>query len=131
LLRSSNPDLSAEDIVLGYKQLLEVERGWRDIKSTIELRRVYHHLEDRIRAHVVLCWLALLLIRIAETRTGLTWASLRREMQRVHQVEYDTTAGTLAACTKLTPAQRDILSKLGITPPPLVDLTANPQTLPD
>ena len=55
--------LSAEDIALGYKQLLEVERGWRDMKPILDLRPVYHRLEDRIRAHVLLCWLALLLIR--------------------------------------------------------------------
>jgi hypothetical protein len=60
LLRTSDPTLSAEDIALGYKQLLEVEQGWRDMKSTLELRPVFHRLEHRIRAHVVLCWLALL-----------------------------------------------------------------------
>ena len=49
------------------------ERGWRDLKQVIDLRPVYHRLEQRIRAHVVLCWLALLLIRIAETTTGTTW----------------------------------------------------------
>ena len=70
LLRCSDPHLSAEDIALGYKQLLEVERGWRDMKQILDLRPVYHRLEDRIRAHVLLCWLALLLIRIVETTTG-------------------------------------------------------------
>jgi hypothetical protein len=72
LLRCSDPKLSAEDIALGYKQLLEVERGWRDMKSIIDMRPVYHRVEQRIRAHVLLCWLALLLIRIAETTTGQT-----------------------------------------------------------
>jgi len=62
LLRCSDPHLSAEDITLGYTQLLEVERGWRDMKQIIDLRPVHHRLEDRIRAHVLLCWLALLLI---------------------------------------------------------------------
>ncbi|WP_240051800.1 transposase, partial [Pseudonocardia sp. EV170527-09] len=77
LLRCSDPKLSAEDIALGYKQLLQVERGWRDMKSIIDMRPVYHRVEDRIRAHVLLCWLALLLIRIAETKTGQTWAEIR------------------------------------------------------
>ena len=67
LLRSSDPKITAADIALGYRQLLEVERGWRDMKQVIDLRPVYHRLEERIRAHVILCWLALLLIRIAET----------------------------------------------------------------
>ena len=70
LLSTSDPDLSAEDVALGYKNLLEAERGFRDLKSTIELRPVFHRLEPRIRAHVLLCWLALLLIRVAERRTG-------------------------------------------------------------
>ena len=70
LLRCSDPHLSAAEIAVGYKQLLEVERGWRDMKQILDLRPVYHRLEQRIRAHVVLCWLALLLIRIIETTTG-------------------------------------------------------------
>ena len=73
LLRCSDPHLSAEDIALGYKQLLEVERGWRDMKQILDLRPVYHRREDRIRAHVLLCWLALLLIRVAETTAGGPW----------------------------------------------------------
>ncbi len=73
LLSTSDPDLSAEDVALGYKNLLEAERGFRDLKSTLELRPVYHRIEPRIRAHVLLCWLALLLIRVAERRTGMTW----------------------------------------------------------
>jgi Transposase DDE domain len=74
LLRTSDPTLSAEDVALGYKQLLEVERAWRDMKTTLDLRPVYHRREDRIRAHVLLCWLSLLLIRIAENATGETLA---------------------------------------------------------
>ena len=70
LLRTSDPHLSTEDIALGYKQLLEVERGWRDMKQVLDLRPVYHRLEDRIRAHVLLCWLALLLARIVETHAS-------------------------------------------------------------
>jgi transposase len=67
-----DPELPAEDIALGYKQLRQVERGWRDLKQVIDLRPVYHRKEERIRAHVILCWLALLLIRITETTTGVT-----------------------------------------------------------
>ena len=88
LLRCSDPHLSAGDIALGYKQLLEVERGWRDMKQVLDLRPVYHRREDRIRAHVVLCWLALLLIRVIETRTGQTWNRARAELQRMHAVTW-------------------------------------------
>ena len=73
LLPTSDPDLSAEDVALGYKNLLEAERGFRDLKSTLDLRPVFHRVEPRVRAHVLLCRLALLLIRVAERPTGLTW----------------------------------------------------------
>ena len=117
LLRCSDPNLSAEDIALGYKQLLQVERGWRDMKTTLELRPVYHRLEDRIRAHVILCWLALLLIRIAETTTSDTWNRLREELQELHVGTFEGPAGTFRQRTELTTAQRDILDKLDIDPP--------------
>jgi hypothetical protein len=80
LLRTPDPTLSAEDIALGYKQLLEVERGWRTLKQVVDLRPVYHRKEDRIRAHVILRWLALLLIRIIETTTSWTWPTIRDEL---------------------------------------------------
>lgn len=117
LLRCSDPKLTAEDIALGYKQLLEVERGWRDMKSIIDMRPVYHRIEDRIRAHVLLCWLALLLIRIAETRTGQTWPVIRAELQRLHLGTFTGPAGSFRQRTELTTGQKKILTALGLPEP--------------
>ncbi len=118
LLRTSDRTLSAADIALGYKALLEVERGWRDMKSTLDLRPVYHRLEDRIRAHVQLCWLALLLIRVIETSVGDTWRNVRDELERMHLVSMQTPDGTVAQRSLTTPGQRAILAKLGLPEPP-------------
>jgi transposase len=120
LLRSSDPKLSAADIAVGYKQLLEVERGWRDMKQVLDLRPVYHRLEQRIRAHVVLCWLALLLVRIVETTTAVTWPTVRRELQRLHVGTFTGPAGTFRQRTELTKPQRDLFAKLQLTPPKAV-----------
>ena len=120
LLSTSDPHLSAEDVALGYKNLLEAERGFRDLKSTLELRPVFHRLEPRIRAHVLLCWLALLLIRIAERRTGLTWNRISRELGRLHAVTLHGPAGTVVQTTEITDAQLGILRACGIVPPPRV-----------
>ncbi|MFF6780978.1 IS1634 family transposase [Streptomyces sp. NPDC012510] len=117
LLRCSDPDLSAEDIALGYKQLLEVERGWRDMKQIIDLRPVYHRLEERIRAHVVLCWLALLLIRIIETTADATWTTVRRELDRLHLGTFTGPTGLFRQVTALTKPQTDLLAKLDIPAP--------------
>src|SRR5206468_4818378 len=80
LLSTSDPDLSAEDVALGYKNLLEAERCFRDLKTTLELRPVWHRLERRIRAHVLLCWLALLLVRVAERQSAQTWRRINTEL---------------------------------------------------
>ena len=118
LVRSSDPTLTADEIALGYKQLLQVERGWRDMKTTLDLRPVYHRKEDRIRAHIVLCWLALLLIRVAENRTQDTWRNLRHELQRLHLVTLATDHGTVAQRSLLTPGQQAILQRLDLPEPP-------------
>jgi hypothetical protein len=126
LLRSSDPKLSTQDIALGYKQLLEVERGWRDMKSVLDLRPVYHRLEDRIRAHVLLCWLALLLVRVAETTTGRTWPKTRADLNRLHTITFTGTAGTFRRTTELTKPQRDLFAALDLDPPKkIVELTSS------
>ena len=120
LLRTSDPAMTAEDIALGYKQLLEVERGWRDLKQVIDLRPVYHRKEERIRAHVILCWLALLLARVAENATGNTWPELRRQLSRIAAGTFTGPAGTFRQSTEISPAQAAILEQLGIDPPPKI-----------
>jgi transposase len=127
LLRCSDPKLSPEDIAVGYKQLLEVERGWRDMKSILDLRPVYHRLEDRIRAHVLLCWLALLLVRVAETTTALTWPKIRADLDRLHAITFTGPTGTFRQATELTKPQRDLFTALTLDPPKkIIELTTNP-----
>jgi transposase len=124
LLSTSDPDISAEDVAFGYKNLLEAERGFRDLKGILRLRPIFHRLEDRIRAHILICWLALLLIRLIERQAGDTWRNLRRELERLHLVTLAGTAGEVQQTTRLTPEQRDILARLAIEPPPrLTSLT--------
>ena len=118
LLRTSDPTLTAEDLAAAYKQLIAVERGWRDCKTSLGLRPVYHHREDRIRAHVQLCWLALLLIRVAETRAGDTWRNLRHELDRMHLVTLATADGRVAQRSALTSGHKTILAALDLPEPP-------------
>ncbi|MGV9868713.1 IS1634 family transposase, partial [Rhodococcus koreensis] len=118
LLRTSDTTLTPEDLAAAYKQLLAVECGWRDMKGSLGLRPVFHHREDRIRAHVQLCWLALLLIRVAETTTGDTWRSIRHELDRMHLVTLATDHGQVAQRSAVTAGQRKILAALELPEPP-------------
>jgi len=120
LLRTSDPHLSAEDVALGYKQLAAIERAWRDMKHVIDLRPVYHRLEDRIRAHVLLCWLALLLVRLVETRTGQTWHQLRPALQRLHVGTFTGPAGTYQQTTSPGTDVKAVFAALDVELPPTV-----------
>jgi hypothetical protein len=127
LLRTSNPTMTAEDIALGYKQLLQVERAWRDMKSTLDLRPVYHRREERIRAHVDLCWLALLLIRIAESTATTPWRDIRRTLDRIHAITYTSTDGTVRCHTTPTAQATTILRSLDLPAPARV-INATPSS---
>jgi transposase len=120
LIATSDPHISAEDAALGYKNLLEAERGFRDLKSSLLLRPVFHRLEHRIRAHVLLCWLALLLTRVAERRTHMTWRRIATELGRIHAVTLTGSAGTAVHTTPLTTTQAGILRDCHVTPPPRI-----------
>jgi hypothetical protein len=118
LLRTSDATLTPEDLAAAYKQLIAVEHGWRDMKNSLGLRPVHHRREDRIRGHIQLCALALLLIRAIETTTGHTWRTTRHELDRMHLVTLATDHGTIAQRSLTTTGQRTILTGLHLPEPP-------------
>jgi DDE family transposase len=118
LLRTNDHTLTPEDLAAAYKQLIAVERGWRDMKGALRLRPVFHHREDRIRAHVQLCWLALLLIRVAENAAGKTWRDLHHELDRMHLVTLATRDGRVAQRSAATPGQQAVFGALNLREPP-------------
>ena len=119
LLSSSDDDLTAEQIALYYKQLIEVEQCWRDQKHILDLRPIYHRKEDRIRAHVLLSFLALLLCRVAETHAHDTWRNLSGELERIQLGYFKGSAGHIHQRTELTHRQREILAAVQVPEPPV------------
>ena len=87
------------------------------MKQVIDLRPACHRLEERIRAHVILCWLALLLICVAENHTGQTWPAMRRELQRIHIGTFTGRAGTFRQRTDIPKTAHDLLTALKIDVP--------------
>ena len=118
LLRTSDETLTGDDLAAAYKQLVQIERGWRDMKGALGLRPVFHHREDRIRAHIQLCWLALLLIRVIENTAADTWRNIRHELDRMALVTLATPAGQVAQRSITTPGQHKILTTLELPEPP-------------
>ena len=120
LLTTSDDTLAAADVALGYKQLLQVEDAFRTLKSRLALRPIFHRKSDRIQAHVVLCWLALLLVRVAENRTEESWGRIRRTLDRLHLVTFKGAHGTVRQRTELTPDQQQVFRQLQVEPPPRI-----------
>ena len=87
------------------------------MKQVIDLRPVYHRKEERIRAHVLLCWLALLLVRVAENSCAEGWPNLRHELEHIKLGSFAGVAGSFSQRTEITAAQRAILAKLELPEP--------------
>ena len=118
VVTSNDDTLTAEDLALGYKQLLRVEACWRTMKSGLRTRPVFHFRPWRIQAHVTICVLALLLERVAEIRTGDTWRNVLRELNTLKVVEYDRAGVRVRQTTEPRPEVSALLKKLGVVAPP-------------
>jgi hypothetical protein len=118
VITSNDDTLSAEDLALGYKQLLRVEQCWRQMKSGLRMRPVFHYRPWRIQAHVTISVLALLLERIAEIRAGDTWRNIAARLEKVQVVEYDRGEARIRQTTEVRPEVESLLKKLRVAPPP-------------
>lgn len=117
LIQTSDDTLSLRDIVLGYKQLYDVEQAFRTLKTNIKLHPNNHSKDDRIRCHIFLCFIALVLVRIIENETQRTWETVRKEMNRLYYGEFKTETKTILQLTELTNEQKSIFKVLDIKEP--------------
>jgi transposase len=118
LLETTDLISPADEIVRRYKELAEIERGWRSLKSTILLRPVYHWTEERIRAHVFICVLALQIERWMRKKLKGTSAPVAiRQLRQIKMVEIIDANGKRLLPTRTTPEQKEILLKLGVPEP--------------
>jgi transposase len=124
VITSNDDTLTPEDLALGYKQLLRVEACWRQMKSGLKMRPVFHYRPWRIRAHISIAVLALLLERIAEIRTGETWRNLADRLEKIQVVEYDRGEARIQQTTEVRPEAVELLQKLKVALPPKIHSVA-------
>jgi transposase len=118
VITSNDDSLTAEDLALGYKQLLRVERCWRQLKSGLRMRPVFHYRPWRIHAHVSISVLALLLERIVEIRAADTWRNIRATLEKIQVVEYDRNESRIQQTTQLRAEHQTLLEQLRVALPP-------------
>ncbi len=90
LLVTNTADLTPAQVVERYKSLADIERGFRVLKSEIEIGPVYHRLPQRIRAHAAICFMALILYRVmrAKLRAGDTKLSPERALGKLRRIQH-------------------------------------------
>ena len=126
VLLAAHPDLphSAADIARLYRQKDTVEKDFQTIKDVVKLRPLFHHTDAKVRAHVTLCMLALLIERSIERRlkrSGLTQVRTAdacfEELRGCHLnlVASDQAIDPTYAATEPTQEQRAILQSLRMT----------------
>jgi hypothetical protein len=120
IVHGNDDTLSAEDMALGYKQLMRVEQAWRDMKSTLDMRPVFHWAPHRIHAHVAITVLSLLLERTVEHACNDTWRNVADRLRRVQLAQLSSPHGTVWQVTDPTPDTAKCLKSLQIKPPPPV-----------
>ena len=119
MLETTDRELSAEEVVKRYKELAEIERGWRTLKSSLLLRPVYHWTEPRIRAHIFICVLALQVERWM--RNKLQTVTVQKALQSLQQIkagELSINGKTIIMATRPSIEQKELLQKLGVKPIP-------------
>ena len=118
IVHGNDDTLSAQDMALGYKQLMRVEQAWRDMKSTLDMRPVFHWAAHRIHAHVAITVLSLLLERTVEHACADTWRNVSDRLRRIQLAQLSGPHGTVWQITDPTPEAAKCLKSLQIKPPP-------------
>lgn len=125
LLVTNTADLKPQEVLERYKSLADIERGFRVLKSEIEIGPVYHRLPQRIRAHAAICFMALILYRVmrAKLRAGDTKLSPERALDKLRRIQHQkiilNKTQPVTGLSTITQEHQAILATLDIKKPTL------------
>lgn len=109
--------LSPGEVAETYKQLNMIEQSFREIKSFIELRPFHHQKERRIRSHIFVCVLALLLECLIQKRLSISVRKAMKELKRIKIAQVEVNGEVIGVLNELSPEQKEIFKQLGIEEP--------------
>jgi hypothetical protein len=125
LLVTNAPDFTPDEVIKRYKSLADIERGFRVLKSEIEIGPIYHRLPERIHAHASICFMALILYRVMRSRLKDSHSQISPEraldkLRRIqHQVVTVNDLEPIAALSNINQEHAAILQALTIKKPTL------------
>lgn len=120
VLETNHPELSTDEVVASYRQLMEVERAFRVLKSLVKLRPIYHHRDRRVEAHIFICFLAYLIAKVIEQRlraagTKVSVTHALDILSQLHAVEHTWEGqARVTKVSEMDDDMRTLLDALGI-----------------
>ena len=119
---TTNTELSTEDVARTYKSLWRVERTFREQKSTLEVRPIYHQRDDTSIGHIVARFLALRLEvdlqrRLDDRGLCVSWPKLMRDLGQIHSVVIELEGKRYQLRTAMVGTGLEALRAAGVRPP--------------
>lgn len=124
----TNTDLPTDEVATTFKSLWRVERAFREEKSTLEARPIFHHTDRNSIGHIVASFLALRLEvdlqrRLDEREIEVSWPDLMRDLAEVRAVTLDLDGTRSRLRTDLAGSASHAFAAAGVRPPALVEVT--------
>jgi transposase len=121
----TNTDLPTDKVALKYKELWQVERVFRDVKTMLHTRPVYHHKDENIRGHVFCSFLVLVLKKELDRRLNtaghvLEWANIKQDLKALQQVTIEENGKRLAIRSECKGVCGKVFQSVGVALPPTI-----------
>jgi transposase len=122
---TTNTKLKAQEVALKYKELWMVEQTFREMKSAIDTRPIYHKRDETIRGHVFCSFLALVLkkeldYRLVSQGLQFEWANIKQDLKALQEVVLEDNGSTLAIRTECLGVCGKVFKAVGVAVPPTI-----------
>jgi transposase len=121
----TNTSLSAQHVALRYKELWQVEQVFRDMKSILETRPIYHQRDETIRGHVFCSFLALVLHkelgrRLEKAGHCFEWAEIKQDLKAMQEITIEDNGKTLIIRSECLGSCGKVFQAVGVAIPPTI-----------
>jgi len=121
----TNRDLPTETVALKYKELWQVEQVFRDMKSILETRPIYHQMDETIRGHVFCSFLALVLRKELDRRLdkaghSFEWADIKQDLKSLQEITIEEKGKRLAIRSECRGVCGKVFQSVGVAIPPTI-----------
>lgn len=121
----TNTDFSSDVVALKYKELWQVEQVFRDVKSVLETRPLYHQRDENIRGHVFCSFLALVLRKeldrqLKEAGYSFEWSEIKQDLKSLQEVVIEERDKRLILRTECIGTCGKVFQVVGVAIPPTI-----------